>query len=276
MIAGEENRGPATLGSWLREAREARGESLDDVSRVSRIGRNYLAAIESDDLEKLPKDAYTRGFIRLYAKYLGLSEDEAVLRMEGKAASPPEQVATTREQSGADVLNRLSKGPEGRRWAIPLFLVLLVLVFAILLRPDSAVKRDLPKEQPAQPAAVKRDAFTSYSGTRNQLNLPAAPVTGNGETTPPSSDALPSKGIVLRLKVVQNGKLHITMDGAVSQEYDLTAGDLVEWKAEKLFILDLDNAGSVEGELDGAPLPPFGKPGEAAHLAIRKGGVSRE
>lgn len=276
MIAGEENRDSSSLGSWLRDAREARGESLDDVSKVTRIGRSYLAAIEQDDLDKLPRDAYARGFIRLYAKYLGLSGDEAVLRMEGKSApAPAEKHEAGTDRSGTGDLSRLPAGPAGRRWAVPLFLILLVIAFAILLRPDRAAKRDLPQEQP-HVAATDSTAFQNHTGAKPKVTPAGEAVPANKEIPPNPGETQAAKGIVLRLKAVQNGKLHITMDGAVSQEYDLNVGDLVEWKAEKVFILDLDNAGSVEGEVDGSVLPPFGKTGEAAHLVIRSGGVSRE
>lgn len=278
MIAGEENRDSGSLGQWLRDARESRGESLDDVSKVTRIGRNYLAAIEQDELDKLPRDAYARGFIRLYAKYLGLSGDEAVLRMEGKSAPPvpAEKNDAGTVRSGTEELNRFSTGLSGRRWAIPLFLLLLVIVLATLLRPYSPAKRDLPKQQPPAAATNSGAAFQNHTGAKPAATPTGEAVPVNMEIPPNPGEAQAAKGIVLRLKAVQNGKLHITMDGAVSQEYDLNVGDLVEWKAEKVFILDLDNAGSVEGELDGSALPPFGKAGESAHLAIRSGGISRE
>lgn len=275
--AGEENRVSGSLGSWLRDAREARGESLEDVSRVTRIGRSYLAAIEQDELDKLPRDAYARGFIRLYAKYLGLSEDEAVLRMEGNTAPVPVQKNETGpEQGSASELNRFSTGLSGKRWAIPLFLALLVIAFAMLLRPDRPDKRDLPKEQPPAAATNSSAVLTNHTGAKLQVNPAGVAVPPKPELSPKPGEPQAAKGIVLRLKAVQNGKLHITMDGSVSQEYDLNVGDLVEWKAENVFILDLDNAGSVEGELNGSALPPFGIAGEAAHLIIRSGGVSRE
>ena len=78
------------------------------------------------------------------------------------------------------------------------------------------------------------------------------------------------------MKAVSDGKIHITIDGSVSQEYDLVAGDLVEWKAENAFMLDLDNAASVEGELDGVKLKPFGEQGRAAHLVLKADGIHKE
>ena len=73
-----ESGGIKAVGAWLKAAREMKGESLNDISLVTRIGKSYLEAIEDGLLAKLPSTAYTRGFIRLYAAHLGLSPDEAI------------------------------------------------------------------------------------------------------------------------------------------------------------------------------------------------------
>ena len=56
----------------LRNAREARGLSLDDLTRTTKIGRSTLVAIESSDVLRLPAAIYTRGFVKAYAEEVGL------------------------------------------------------------------------------------------------------------------------------------------------------------------------------------------------------------
>jgi hypothetical protein len=60
------------IGRSLREARESRGLGLDLVERETRIRARYLQALEFDRFELLPGGAYTRGFLRGYAEFLGL------------------------------------------------------------------------------------------------------------------------------------------------------------------------------------------------------------
>lgn len=60
------------IGSTLREARKRRKVELSEVEAATKIRRAYLRAIEADDWEALPGDAYARGFVRTYAGYLGL------------------------------------------------------------------------------------------------------------------------------------------------------------------------------------------------------------
>ncbi|TAK80256.1 MAG: helix-turn-helix domain-containing protein [Dehalococcoidia bacterium] len=66
------------LGEAFRNERTRRAISLGDAERTTRINRVYLEAIEEGRLEALPAPVYTRGFVRLYARFLGLDADAAV------------------------------------------------------------------------------------------------------------------------------------------------------------------------------------------------------
>lgn len=68
------------LGEWLAQAREARGLTLHDAERDTRISRRYLQALESGELDVIPAPVYARGFLRSYAQYLGLDPQEAMAR----------------------------------------------------------------------------------------------------------------------------------------------------------------------------------------------------
>jgi len=88
-----------TLGQLLRSAREARGESLADVERVTHIRARQLTAIEADDFGALPSPAQARGYIKNYAQHLGLDLQDVLGRFEaaqkrrpfssGQATRPP-------------------------------------------------------------------------------------------------------------------------------------------------------------------------------------------
>src|SRR5205809_4659545 len=58
----------SSVGSYLRELRERRGLSLDEISRSTRVLHQYLELLEADDLAALPAPAFTRGFIRAYCQ----------------------------------------------------------------------------------------------------------------------------------------------------------------------------------------------------------------
>src|SRR3954471_23869248 len=61
------------IGPSLREARMRRGLSPADVHKAVRIRERYLTALEEERWDMLPGDAYTKGFLRTYAEFLGLN-----------------------------------------------------------------------------------------------------------------------------------------------------------------------------------------------------------
>jgi cytoskeleton protein RodZ len=67
-----------SFGSWLRQQREIRNISLREISDNTKIGLRYLEALEEDRFEVLPASIFAKGFLREYAKYVGLDPDEVV------------------------------------------------------------------------------------------------------------------------------------------------------------------------------------------------------
>lgn len=66
------------FGDKFRKAREKKGISLDDASNVTKIGARMLQAIEEEHFDQLPGGVFNKGFIRAYAKHLGINDQEAV------------------------------------------------------------------------------------------------------------------------------------------------------------------------------------------------------
>ena len=93
------------IGASLREARELRGLSLDDAQQHLRIRGRYLTALEDEQWELLPGEAYAKGFLRTYAEYLGLDGtlyvDEFNERVAAQDEEPivPESLAPSRGRS---------------------------------------------------------------------------------------------------------------------------------------------------------------------------------
>ena len=112
------------IGASLREARTNRGLSYEDVQQELRIRTRYLTALEEERWELLPGEAYTKGFLRTYAEFLGLNGtlyiDEYNERVAAHEESQitPESLAPRRGRSG--LLTRTIVG----------VLVLGLLVFA--------------------------------------------------------------------------------------------------------------------------------------------------
>lgn len=79
------------IGEQLRKAREAKGLSISDIEKATKIQSRYLEAIESNDFDKLPGDFYVRAFIRQYAQIVGLDGKELLSQYQGEVTSEVSQ-----------------------------------------------------------------------------------------------------------------------------------------------------------------------------------------
>ncbi|MEA3308269.1 MAG: DUF4115 domain-containing protein [Chloroflexota bacterium] len=79
------------LGLWLRRAREAQGLSVGEVREQLKIRQRYLQALEVGDYAALPGSIQARGFIRNYARFLGLPVEEALARYQAEVEGRPLQ-----------------------------------------------------------------------------------------------------------------------------------------------------------------------------------------
>lgn len=69
-------------GEHLKRERELRGYTLKKVFEVTRVPLKYLEAIEADDFDNLPQPAFVKGFLRAYCKFLGIDDNDSVLRYD--------------------------------------------------------------------------------------------------------------------------------------------------------------------------------------------------
>jgi hypothetical protein len=79
--------------------------------------------------------------------------------------------------------------------------------------------------------------------------------------------------IFLRIKAERECWLSIDIDGEMGRQYTLRAGDVIEWKGERRFSLDIGNAGGIQAEFNGRSLGPLGKEGAPVHLELTRDGV---
>lgn len=77
-----------SLSLWLRAGRAAKGLSLDDVAKITKIQPRILERLEAGKLEGLPAEVFVRGFVRSYARCCGLDEGEALERYSQAAGQP--------------------------------------------------------------------------------------------------------------------------------------------------------------------------------------------
>ncbi len=128
-----------SIGHFLRTERELRQLSLEELAQTTRIPLKSLQLLEDDRLDSLPGDVFVRGFVRSYAKAVGLGADDALRRYE--ESSRPSK------NPSAPALQAVGPADRGRRFGLAIALVILLILFtlalSIVLRPRH---RDAPVE----------------------------------------------------------------------------------------------------------------------------------
>jgi len=264
-VQDTESTTPQTPGPILRKHRELRGISLVDAAEATKIGKNYLRALEEDRHQEFTSPAYLKGFLRTYANHLGLKADDLIRMIE--AEQPDENSAASIALEEQLKQNRFS----WQRLLLPAALLAAIIVVAVLMRPA-----ELPSPPPASPVAAPAPAATAQPQLSSAQQLPVPPA-GDVALTDPATTAAPSPvqtGVTLRIKAVRKGTLLITLDTVTTQDYDLTAGDLIEWRADRSIHLELDDPGSVEFEVNGRPYKPSVKNGASLTLSLTEQGVT--
>jgi len=111
-----------SLAMWLRAGRAQRQLTLDDVARVTKIQTRILEKIEAGQLEGLPAEVFVRGFVKSFARCVGLDESEAAQRY-GQCANAP---ATPTNSVARAFVETLVAAPKSEPKAVPVQPSLLV------------------------------------------------------------------------------------------------------------------------------------------------------
>ena len=264
-----------SVGSILRRCREFSHISIEEAAEATKIGKNYLRALEDNRFQDLPSPAYLKGFLKTYATYLGLQTEELiqlVAQQENAFPAEPQKTEQTR-QTGA--------GFNWQRLVLPAVLLGGLVISAIIMAPPPLKRpKPLAVQQPVQeiPVAV---ASNAVQPVHSSTKAAPADIAGQKEPVlekPVESTVLPPKprdGFMIRMKVNRNSSISVVIDDAASQGYDLTSGDLIEWKASRTIALDLTDAGSVDIELNGKPIKLQGPAGKPAYIILDANGIKQ-
>ncbi len=76
-----------SVGEFFKQVRETKGLTIDEVSSKTRIRTDYLRAVEEGNFAMLPDQVFAKGFVRTYARSLGLDEDDAMHRFNQSAGA---------------------------------------------------------------------------------------------------------------------------------------------------------------------------------------------
>jgi cytoskeleton protein RodZ len=262
----------SALGEEFRSAREARSLSLSDVAERLHIRSVYLAAIEDEDWHVIGAPVYVRGFMRTYARFLGLDPEAAVARFAAIVPAAAPAVATPRQAAAS---NPGEKRAAGERSSPSLAAVLSIVVAVLVVLfvgyefyryksgpapvpvADGSAAPEVAAAAPAAPPAAGSDT-----------PAPAAAAAGGDDTLaaiPPLNSPSPAAPKAakrgLSLQVTEASWLRVTVDGTVVLEGTLPTGAAKTFTG-KIADVRVGNAGGVRIAVNGRTLGPLGASGD--------------
>ena len=272
----------ASPGAILKRCREYHEIALEEAEEATKIGANYLQALEEDQIGQFGSPAYLKGFLRIYATYLGLNPDDMIRLFDKLYTSDSTQADNRKNTSGAADPPPRKKFPL-QKLAMPAIILVLILITSAIINRSSSVPLRQTASAPAATSLAAPAVQPVYSSIKlsspgikseetvsDQKRTETPPPPQNKNQTQPADTA---KGFIVRMKVTQSGTLTVTIDGSNSQGYDLVVGDSIEWKADRSITLELSNSGGVEVDLNGKPLKPFGQTGKPAVIVLDAEGI---
>jgi cytoskeleton protein RodZ len=265
-IAADGDAPLGTIGQELRGARISRGEDLASVSRVLKIRKDHLDALEHDNIGALPGRTYAVGFVRAYAEHLGLNPEQAVERFKIEIAG--------RDDASRNAGFPVDEENSGLSWGWILFALFLLGLFAYgayyLLQSGRA--------EPTQPAAAPVPTEMAPAPRRPTHNPPPKETTAispgasqSGSAAAPP--AIPAGGGTVYGKMNTNAHVvlrvtqptHVlvqTEDGRAFINKELQPGDSYQVPNMGGLALTAEHGKAVQILLDGKAIGSAGGGGE--------------
>ncbi|HUK25674.1 MAG TPA: RodZ domain-containing protein [Terriglobales bacterium] len=262
-----------SFGARLKQEREKRNLSLEDVSRSTKISVRMLQALEEEHFERLPGGVFNKGFVRAYARCLELSEDQAVadyLAATGPAPVPeqPQAVLATIAKQKARTQKPRLTGAERIPWGkVAIGLLVVAFGFAIW-GSDRHTGTTTRAPTLAQAPGVMAPAAPVQPAPGQALSASVGDI--GSETMQPAH--VPGTFVVL-IKAKDDCWLDISADGRDFMHDTLEAGHEKSVSARSEVVIKAGNAGGLELWFNGKQLTAPAESERVRTLIFRASGL---
>jgi cytoskeleton protein RodZ len=287
-----------SFGVSLKRERELRGISLAEIARTTKISVRLLEAIEKDRFDILPEGVFRKSFIKSYAKYLGINEEQILQEYDLEV-----QRSTTPQSTPEKPSVTFRDSPVGSRRALLLTLGVVLSLIAVgcgfwyftrgsrkgeaaspAAQPPAVSQT--PVNRPSSEAIVSTEAPIQATST---VSPPAATTGSAGHAASPVADPTALKVLgelakkpepvapvgaegsaPLELTVEANSQAWVSVSAGETALFSgiLNASEAKKFSLESPLRVTLGNAGGVRLQVNGQVFPSLGKPGERKALEI--------
>ena len=249
--------GIGDIGAQFRSTREAHGLSLETLAQRTRVQPRFLTAIEENDLRSIPPKPFGRGFVRAYAREVGLDPERAVHDYFGQfPAAVPEAPPPPTDY----------EPQQGSSWVVPAAgIAVLVFVIAWGLRGGDAATEAAATTDTIGTTGNSAAVAAAREASSAAAVAPAAPAPA---PAPASTTPARTTGLNVVLSVNAPTWISASADGKRAIFRELPAGSRETLAADREISVLTGNAGGVELTINGRAAGAMGKSGEVRTLRI--------
>ncbi|MCY7376559.1 MAG: helix-turn-helix domain-containing protein [Pyrinomonadaceae bacterium] len=271
-----------TLGEKLRQAREAQGVSIREVAEQTRISALYLECIENDDYRTLPGGIFNKGFVKSFAKIVGVDEQEALQDYAALVTTQGVPVAETPKTYRSEVLTDDRSAASSLPTIIIAVVILGLMTAGILAFLNYYNKESVPTANTANSNANANAATninlanantapTSNAPTMNNLKVEFkalnSPVSltstidgkkSSGNVTPDAPRILePKQSLRLSFAKAQTQNVAMTVNGkAITLPTGSANRNAVDFEINAENLKQIWDSGQIISAAPAAPPPP--------------------
>jgi cytoskeletal protein RodZ len=246
-----------TLGSTIRDAREAARISLESLSDSTSIRMGLLTEMEDNNFKHCGGDTYARGHLRTIANRIGLNP-QILLDLFNEEHS-------TEKRAMQDLLveNNIMQVPREKKtisWKVPALISVTVLF--VIASAQIVTSNQSSSPAPAPTVSSSKSAAPaptpSQSAATTESAAPAPAVTS--KSGPVSLTLVASRG---------NSYIHIIVDGKTAEKGSLFQGETKSFTGKNVVSIYLSNPAGLDLTLNGKQLPPLGGQNEEVRRTFR-------
>ena len=192
-----------SIGEFFKQVREDKGLTIDDVASKTRIRTDFVKAMEEGNFAKLPDQVFARGFVRSYARSLGLDEDDAIHRFDQSAGAYYDKQGERERLKVKQAEEERKRQSNRKAVAIAIGIAILTLIFLLSREQSSLLVRrsnsDFPastSKRTAPPISESQDIPSKQAEAIPPVPLAPTPSTAPStlpKTKPSDSPAMPAK-----------------------------------------------------------------------------------
>jgi cytoskeletal protein RodZ len=270
-----------SFGERMKRERELRGIKLEEIAESTKIGKRNLVALEEEHFDQLPGGIFNKGFVRAYAKYLGLDEEQAVNDFMAASANYDQPVALQPPPTSWVKPPVIPSDEAMRRRNLRLVMLAAILLVGGFIAWFYWKSRPHVAEDAGGQASPQRAEDVSAQPDPQPVASNQA-VAGGSSRAPELAAAskashpapAPTKGLfTVSVQAKEDTWIGVTADGKQVMNILVPAGQGRTIHARDHVVLKTGNAGGIEVAYNGIAIPAIGQAGEVKTVTFNARGV---